>query len=92
MTLDGSSAEQYVAELEAGFTPHIGPGVEKIVRGMANSKERIGDRVAGKCRQRFRGPVRDVRSDRTRGSLTFTTYRAPRTTQVLDSKDADYAR
>ena len=40
MTLDGSSAEQCVAELEAGFTPHIGPGMEKIARGMANAKGR----------------------------------------------------
>ncbi len=37
MTLDGPSAEQYVADLEAGFAPNLGPGMEKIARGMAAS-------------------------------------------------------
>ena len=38
ITLDGPSAEQYVADLEAGFAPNLGPGMEKIARAMAGER------------------------------------------------------
>ena len=38
MKLDGPTAEQYVADLEAGFAPNIGPGMEKIASGMAGER------------------------------------------------------
>ncbi len=38
MTLDGPTAEQHVADLEAGFAPNIGPGMEKIARAMAGER------------------------------------------------------
>ena len=38
MKLDGPSADHYAADLEAGFAPNIGPGMEKIALGMAEGR------------------------------------------------------
>ena len=40
MTMDVPSAEQYTAELQAGFGPTIGPGMEVIASRMADASGR----------------------------------------------------
>jgi uncharacterized protein YndB with AHSA1/START domain len=35
MSLDGPSAEQYAADVDAAFAPNLGPGMEKMASGMA---------------------------------------------------------
>jgi hypothetical protein len=38
MSLDGPAAGQYAADLDAGFGPNIGPGMEKLALAMAEQE------------------------------------------------------